>query len=258
MPIPKEHGAWAVLYAPLIIGAASARRLDVEILIFWVAVTAFFLARHPLSRLARLRAVGPIDADKFNYWVRWFVIYLVAGLAATVPLLLYYKLWYLLPLGGASALVLSAHLYLSTNRAERRLLGEFLGVAGLTLTAPGAYYVLEGRVDEVALFLWFWNLLYFTSGIFYVKMRVGCFAGKPDPHLLLWQCALYHLLLLGLVVAWVWWGWVSALFLLAFLPIVVRAFAGMLIRHRGLNLKRIGYMEIGFTVIFVISWVLVR
>jgi hypothetical protein len=255
IPIPREHGAWAVLYGPFLIGAGSAGRLDAEILIFWVAVTAFFLARHPLSRLARLGAAGPIDADKFSYWMRWFVIYLVAGLAATVPLLFYYKLWYLLPLGGASALVLLAHLYLSTKRAERRLLGEFLGVAGLTLTAPGAYYVLQARADDVALFLWFWNLLYFTSGIFYVKMRVGCFARKPDSHLLLWQCALYHLLLLCLIVSWVWWGRVSQLFLLAFLPIVVRAFAGMLVRQRGLNLKRIGYMEIGFTVIFVIAMV---
>jgi hypothetical protein len=256
MPIPREHGAWAVLYGPFLIGAGSAGRWDVQILIFWVAVTAFFLARHPLSMLARLRAAGPVDADKLNYWMHWFVIYLVAGLAATAPLLFYYKLWYLLPLGGASALVLLAHLYLSTKRAERRLLGEFLGVAGLTLTAPGAYYVLQAQLDDVGLFLWFWNLLYFTSGIFYVKMRVGCFAGKPDSHLLLWQCALYHLLLLCLIVAWVWWGWVSQLFLLAFLPIVVRAFAGMLVRQRGLNLKRIGYMEIGFTLIFVIALVL--
>ena len=187
MPIPREHGAWAVLYAPFLIGAASGGRFEVEILIFWVAVTAFFLARHPLSRLARLRVVESIDPDKFNYWMRWFVIYLGTGLAATVPLLFYYQLWYLIPLGGVSALVLLAHLYLSTRRAERRLLGEFLGVAGLTLTAPGAYYVLQGRLDDVGFLLWFWNLLYFTSGIFYVKMRVGCFAGKPDAHLLLWQ-----------------------------------------------------------------------
>ena len=108
----------------------------------------------------------------------------------------------------------------------------------------------------LSLLLWFWNLLYFTSGIFSVKMRVGCFAGKPDAHRLLWQCALYHLVLLCLIVTWVWWGWVSKLFLLAFLPIVVRAFAGMLIRRRGLNLKRIGYAEISFTVIFVIALVL--
>ena len=164
-----------------------------EIPIFWVAVTAFFLARHPLFRLARLRAVGPIDADKFNYWMHWFVIYFGVGLAATVPLLFYYQLGYLIPMGGVAALVLLAHLYLSGKRAERRLLGEFLGVFGLTLTAPGAYYVMQGRLDDVGFLLWFWNLLYFTSGIFYVKMRVGCFAGKPDAHLLVWQCAVYHL-----------------------------------------------------------------
>ncbi len=256
MPIPREHGAWAVLYASFISGAASVGRFEVEILIFWVAVTAFFLARHPLSRLARLRAVGPIDADKFNYWMHWFVIYLGVGLAATVPLLFYYQLGYLIPMGSAAVLVLLAHLYLSGKRAERNLLGEFLGVAGLTLTAPGAYYVMQGRLDDVGFLLWFWNLLYFTSGIFYVKMRVGCFARKPDAHLLLWQCVLYHLLLLFLIIPWVWWGWVSELFLIAFLPIVVRAFAGMLIRRRGLNLKRIGYTEIGFTVIFVVFLVL--
>ena len=256
MPIPKEHGAWAVLYVSFLSGAASVGRFEVEILIFWVVVTAFFLARHPLSRLARLRAVGPIDADKFNYWMYWFVIYLGVGLAATVPLLFYYQLWYLIPMGSVAVLVLLAHLYLSGKRAERRLLGEFLGVFGLTLAAPGAYYVMQGRLDDVGLLLWFWNLLYFTSGIFYVKMRVGCFARKPDAHLLLWQCAFYHLLVFFLVTTCVWWGGVSPLFLIAFLPIVVRAFVGMLIRRRGLNLKRIGYTEIGFTVIFVVFLVL--
>ncbi len=55
-----------------------------------------------------------------------------------------------------------------------------------------------------------------------------------------------------MIATWVWWGWVSELLLIAFLPIVVRAFVGMLIRRRGLNLKRIGYTEIGFTVIFVV------
>ena len=55
---------------------------------------------------------------------------------------------------------------------------------------------------------------------------------------------------------WVWWGWVSKLFLIAFLPIGVRAFAGMLIRRKGLNLKRNGYTEIGFTAIFVVFLVL--
>ncbi len=256
MPIPKEHGAWAVLYASFLSGAASVGRFEMEILFFWVVVTALFLARHPLSRLARLRAVGPIDADKFNYWMYWFVIYLGVGLAATVPLLFYYQLWYLIPMGSVAVLVLLAHPYLSGKRAERRLLGEFLGVFGLTLAAPGAYYVMQGRLDDVGLLLWFWNLLYFTSGIFYVKMRVGCFARKPDAHLLLWQCAFYHLLLLFLVTTCVWWGGVSPLFLIAFLPIVVRAFVGMLIRRRGLNLKRIGYAEIGFTVIFVVFLVL--
>ena len=28
MPIPKEHGAWAVLYAPFLIAAASAARFE--------------------------------------------------------------------------------------------------------------------------------------------------------------------------------------------------------------------------------------
>ncbi len=120
MPIPKEHGAWVVLYASFLIGAASVGRFEVEIPIFWVAVTAFFLARHPLVRLA-----------------------------ATVPLLFYYQLGYLIPMGTVAALVLLAYLYLSGKRVERRLLGEFLGVFGLTLTAPGAYYVMQGRLDNV-------------------------------------------------------------------------------------------------------------
>src|SRR5262245_28888312 len=50
-PKPKEHGAWGMLYIPLVIGAGIAGTFNAPVFILTIAVTLVFLSQRPYSQL---------------------------------------------------------------------------------------------------------------------------------------------------------------------------------------------------------------
>ena len=249
-PVPHEHGAWAMLYAPMIIAVAVLGRYELSAWLFLLATTMIFLAHEPLAVLVKLNPKRPSSPQIFRESKWWFAIYSALAIAATLPLIIRYQRWYLLPFGVVLLALLSAHIYLASRREERTIGGEFLGVISLTFTAPCAYYVITGKLDWFCLLLWALNIVYFTSSIFYVKMRVSRFAKKKDAMKLTWQCVGYHLLLGATLGFLLWQGWVSIVAVIAFVPILLRTAAGL---EKGkFNLKRIGIAESAYTLLFVV------
>ncbi|MBV9852624.1 MAG: YwiC-like family protein [Armatimonadetes bacterium] len=58
-PLPREHGAWVVLYAPLVITLVAYPPADREqALLLTPAVTGLFLGRNALGLLHRARLGG--------------------------------------------------------------------------------------------------------------------------------------------------------------------------------------------------------
>lgn len=250
--IPHEHGAWAMLYAPLLIVLVVLDRWALPGWLFLVATTAIFLAHEPLAVLVKLNPKRPSSPQIFRAAKVWLTIYSAIALAATLPLVWSYQRWLLVPFGVVLLGLLSTHIYLASKREERTMGGEFLGVVSLTLTAPGAYYVVTGQVDWLCLLLWVLNILYFTSSIFYVKMRVSRFAKKKDAQSLTWQCVSYHLVLIAGVGGMTWMNWITAIAAVAFLPVTIRAFLALQEQKGKLNLQRIGLAEAIYTLLFVI------
>jgi hypothetical protein len=249
-PIPHEHGAWAMLYAPMLIAVAVLGRFEFLVLLFLLATTAIFLAHEPLAVLVKLNPKRPSSPQIFRASKWWLAIYAALAIASSIPLLL--QRWLLAPFGIVLLVLLSAHIFLASKREERTIGGEILGVISLTLTAPGAYYVLTGKLDRFCLLLWVLNIVYFTSSIFYVKMRVSRFAKKKDAQALTWQCAGYHVLLAAGIGALLWMNWITGLAALAFLPVILRTFTAMKEERGKLNLKRVGIAETIYTLLFVI------
>jgi hypothetical protein len=123
---------------------------------------------------------------------------------------------------------------------------QLLAVAGLTLTAPAAWYAATGRLDYR---LWLLNALYFAGGIFYVKMHIAtAIARKPSSRR---PVAIYYGALA--VVAALWWP-VG----LAFAPVIVRAFVGLVRVSPRLQIKRLGWTEVCYSMLFaglvVLTW----
>ena len=53
-----------------------------------------------------------------------------------------------------------------------RTAAQIIGAAGLTSTAPAAYYVVTGHLDATAWSLWAANLLFAINQIQFVKLRI--------------------------------------------------------------------------------------
>jgi len=183
----------------------------------------------------------------------WLAAYLSLCLVSGAVLLFVYDLWLLLALGGIALVMLLVDMALVRSRMEKSVLGEFLGLCALTLTAPGAYYVLAGEMTGDTLLLWALNLLFFTSGLFYVKMRVSRFVGRSDVEWNLLSCTLYHLVLLSSLVLLVTIEILPPVVILAYVPAVGRAAWGMKVEGGKINMRRLGYTEVGLTILFVLT-----
>ena len=162
-----------------------------------LAVTGAFLAREAAGLLLRKRGKG---GTAF-----WLAVYSALFLAGALPLVLFFRVYSLLPIGIAALLLFGVHSWcLVRGRLDRSQWGEILGVGALTLTAPAAVAVTSGRLTTVAWLLWAACLLYYSSSIFSVKMVLSAARAKRD-----WSeskrreigrdCLGYHLLLTAAV-----------------------------------------------------------
>jgi hypothetical protein len=97
-------------------------------------------------------------------------------------------------------------------------------------------------------------VLYFTSSIFYVKLRVHSLnRRKPEARRRSWRlCALYHAGLLGALIVCAMTAGLNPLALAAFAPALARSFWQLAKPAAGLNLRRIGMLEILYSLVFLV------
>src|SRR5262247_3466589 len=156
LKLPKEHGAWAMLYVPFILGVAVAWRVNWPVLLLLLSATAVFISRESLLVYWRARARGrdAVEAGKS------FLLYLALAAAFGAPLILAFGLIWLIPLGLIGAALLLINGRQATRMEERGTTGEIMAIAGLTMTAPAAYYAAGGRWEMAAFRLWMLSALY--------------------------------------------------------------------------------------------------
>jgi hypothetical protein len=168
-PLPKEHGSWAMLIVPLLVGLILAPAWHWRALALLVAAFGFFLMRYPLAILVKTRKRTNIDK---TYLWHWAAIYGSIAALSGNWLILAHGLWWLLAIGIMGGLLIGFHLWLVTRRQEMSMMGELSAIFGLALGAPLAYYVASSQFDDTAILLWLINALYFGGTVFYIKHKV--------------------------------------------------------------------------------------
>ena len=255
-PIPREHGAWVMLLAPLVLGLAAAGNAPLlpSVLLASVSLSAF-IAWEPAFRVLRGR---PRPGDR-----AWTAALLSVLAAASWALLYWGPGAGLLPLaaaGLAAGVAVGALRRLGRKRLDRTVLGEVLAVSGLTLTAPAAWVVATGELDSTAWWLWAASTAFFASGVMHVKTLMRCALHKSawtrEIHRRLCGPALLYHMLLGAAVVWAATEqpkagfWIAA----AYLPVVARGlYGGVRPARRMPRLVRIGALESVYAVWFLIS-----
>jgi hypothetical protein len=254
--VPKEHGAWAVLYGSFLAGVGVAGQAALPVACLLAGITAATFANGSLTILARSPA-GPVHAERRRQALAWSLVYGVAAAAALVPLLTTFRMTFLLPFGLATALFLLARTFLVGKREERSLIGELVGTAGLSMVGPIAHAVAAGEVRPVGAGLWLLLFLFFASGVFYVRMRVHGMVmerkgatGASNPAR--WSCVLYHALLIVVLPALILARVVPWPVLLAFAPALWRAAVGLQREEVRLDIRRLGWSEVAVATSFVL------
>lgn len=255
IPLPREHGAWVMLYVPVIIAAFRAGAVPfIPFVLLLCAITGAFLVRHAAELV--LRGKGS-NATKI-----WLTVYLAITVTCGGDLLFSANFSRLAIIFLAAAVLFGLHAWLavtpSRKRLDRTIWGELLGIAALCLTGPATWIVCISHTPLEAWLEWGACLLFFGSGIFHVKMLLDC--GKlsrsntPDTYRrIVGASKLYHLLIiplafLPLLIIGVHGVWIAV----AFLPAVFRAWQGILHPpYRIPSLKKVGYMETLYSVWFI-------
>jgi len=248
-PMPREHGSWAMLIVPLLIGLAVAPAWHSRAIGVIVAALGMFLARFPLATLVKTRRRQGGDRAMLGVWS---AIY--GGLTALSGgwLIVVQGLVWLAPFGVLSGLLLVFHLWLVARRQELSLVGELIGIGGLALGAPLAYYAASGHLDRSAAMLWLVNALYFGGTVFYIRLKVRQQPRLPAPDQVgerlvkAKACLAYQTAALTVVLALVALQQAPALTPLAFGPVTVKMVvgAGQWQDKKSLSLVRLGVAEI--------------
>jgi hypothetical protein len=250
-PVPREHGAWGMLYVPLVLALLCERHLSWPILWLTLSATALFLARTPLQTWAR-----------FSHWQRdpaqprrSAVLLLAAAGITALPLFVWWNFYGLLLLAAVGAAILGLNIWQSVRREERTVGGELLALGAMVLTAPAAHYVARGgEWHTLALILWTLCFAFFASGVLYVKLRIAAMHEKKpgEKARLLRACVAYHLGLLGVLLAATAQGWIHPLLAAAFAPLIFRALWPVLRGLGRVNLKRAGWLEVAWSILFLV------
>ncbi|MBK8468946.1 MAG: YwiC-like family protein [Actinomycetales bacterium] len=159
--VPAQHGAWAMLASPLLLGALAAglRWVHLALAAFWFAgYFAFNAASVWLKSGRRGRFARPVQV--------------YAGAAAALglltavlrPDLVRWAPWFLVPFGVG--------LWAAAHRRERELLAGLTTVIGSALMVVVAYDAGAGLDLRRAWLLALGQFLYFGGTVFYVKSMI--------------------------------------------------------------------------------------
>ena len=237
-PMPREYGAWGILLIPFATAVGVSGVFDSKVTLLLLSVLCFYVARTSFL--------------KQN--MRWTVLLLAGSVACTAVLLLEWRLWWLVALGAAAT-------PLAFRKTERNIAVQLVAVAGLTLTAPAAWYTATGRMDSKALWLWILNALYFGGGVYYVKMHVAAAIRRKAYESLAEKAQVgastlvYYGSALACLCLMAAWRAIPVAVMVAYVPVVVRAMVGMSRLSTTLRIKRLGWTEVAYSIVFAASLV---
>lgn len=267
VPLPREHGAWAMVVGPALVGLAArpAGRPDAEFLAdsagLLVALLALFCLQHVVLRRLTSRRADP-------GWKEWALLFGTVGLASGATLVLLRG--HLTLIGAALLAVLYFAIHVvqvrRPGRREHRALGfELLTVAVLCLGAPAGAVVAGASLGRDAAWAYGLSFAFFAGSVFHVRaivrrLKLRARPDEPISRLRLARESVAWHLLLGLAIGFApfWSGRAGGdpppvgFLAVAFVPAVVRALWTVLrLRRSTWSLRAVGLVELGCTLAFL-------
>lgn len=241
--LPAEHGGWAMLISPILLGFLVAPSITAVFLA--LAIIASFLARTPLKIVWK-------DSQKGRRFARTtaamkvlvlYVFLIVVGFGGA----LYFGGWQpLMPLLAVLPLLLLL-LYFDLFSTSRQLLSQL--VAPIVLSSVTAGMALAaGWTWPYALALWSIPLMLSIPAILYVRSRIRMDKDRAAGA----RTAVFsHVLAAIVAIALAATGYIPALAALAIFILMLRAATNLSTYRRPMTIKQLGWSEIAFSLMTV-------
>ena len=255
--VPREHGAWGLLLVPLVTGAGIALRQGgrvMPLLLLLTATLALFWLRTPVESLLGTSAMrAQTRAERVTVGL---VILALAKVAAIALGLLLWAgqnrgLWLL---GAMAAVAFVSQALIKRWGRRTRMVSEVVGTLGLTLSAPAAYYVVTGTLDDTAWMLWLANLIFAGNQIHYVQLRIHTARVEGSGAKLArgWGFAAGQVVMLAVLALACRRGRMPWVALIAFAPLLLRGWIYFFQKPKPLVVRRLGWSELGQAVGFCV------
>jgi hypothetical protein len=255
MIVPREHGAWGLLLIPLFTGVvaalASAHRAW-PLLVFTIAALSLFWLLTPLESLIGTSSMAARTSEE-----RCTALTASLCLGALSAACLTVLMWQgqnsgLLVLGAAAACAFVAQLVLRKLGRGARMAAQLVGAVSLTCTAPAAFYIGTGRLDQRAFVLWMANWIFAGNQIHFVQLRIhtaraATFSEKFDREMFFFLAQPALLVALALAPLW---RILPPLVIVAFVPAVFRGTLWFFRKPESLDVRRLGWSEMKHGVAF--------
>lgn len=169
--LPSDHGSWVFLLSPLLIGLFAGNSWRIATIYLIIAAFAAFLIRQPVTFLVKVYSGRRNRRDLRAAWF-WIGVYALLGIIGLTGLILEgFAYLFILALPGIP--VFAWHLYLVSQRAERRQIGVEIVASGvLALAAPAGYWLGVGWTDPLGWLLFILTWLQSAASIVYAYLRL--------------------------------------------------------------------------------------
>lgn len=249
IPIPREHGAWAMLLTSLALGQLVAWTINLPSLYLWLLTLAVFIVREPLAVLWR-----PRRGDAWSAWeLRTWVAAMLGAIALLTALLVAGRGPDFLFLALPAGLLFALQLVWQRTKARWSWPAELVGTAGVTIAAPASYFAAAGSLDRAALSLWSILFAYFAAQVVYVRWRLRA----PGQRLLGYVALAIQILALVTFLSLGTAGFLPSLLFLAFVPGAAKALLAMrTLSSARKQVTKLGWVEVVYSLVFVLLTVL--
>lgn len=248
MIVPREHGAWGLLFVPLFTGFAAGFAPEYRIwslLLFTVCAVSLFFLRTPIESLLGIGSmVARTSGERRTALVASAVFGLIAS-ACLIVLIWKERYLALLVLGAVTGCIFVLQAVLRRLGRSTRMISQVVGAIGLTCAAPAAYYIGTGHLDIRAFVLWAVNWIFAGNQIHFVQLRIraaraATFTERFERGRLFFiaQLALLPVLVLASLSRKL-----TPLMIIAFVPAVLRGSQWFFRKAEPLDVKRLGWSE---------------
>jgi 4-hydroxybenzoate polyprenyltransferase len=225
----------------------------VSVLILFAGVLAVFFSQHGTGRWMKL----PAGDRRRGLLLGLAGTYALIAVVSAGHLAVNEQLWLLAPGACVGAVVFASSLWIEDRRKDHTAGGEILGMFGLTLSCPAAYYVATGELGPTAIALWLAAALFYAGSVFRVRLQVRGFKARSTSFGSRLRAAgfsaVFHVAALTLVWILCEHGRLPQGMQLAMLAPTIEALWG--VAHspsRRLHVRNIGFKELAYSVAFLV------